>query len=305
MRAMTMRRWGRLTALILIAGAQGAAAQTCRHVGEPGAGYAVCEATVGQDLRLWLTGPDGKPMGTFERLRDAVAAEGGTLVFAMNAGMYHPDRRPVGLYIENRVEASGILTGASAGNFGMRPNGVFCVRADGFAVIESRAFAKAPADCRYATQSGPMLVIGGDLHPRFLPESDSRHIRNGVGVTTDGQRAVFAISDAPVTFHEFGTFFRDVLGLPEALFLDGSISRLYSTDLGRDDFGFPMGPMVGLVAPQGRRGAGAGIARRSSSGTTEHGAQKRPQGQRMGRDRQACRRRVDDSREHCAAGLWS
>ncbi len=118
-------------------------------------------------------------------------------------------------------------------------------------VIESRAFAKVRPDCAFATQSGPMLVIAGDLHPRFLPKSDSRHIRNGVGVSADGQRAVFAISDAPVTFHEFGTFFRDVLGLPDALFLDGSISRLYSVDLGRDDFGFPMGPIVGLVAPQG------------------------------------------------------
>jgi uncharacterized protein YigE (DUF2233 family) len=251
MHAMTMRRWVSAGALILMISAQDAAAQTCRHMGEPGAGYAVCEVAAGADLRLWLTGPDGQPMGTFERLRDAVAAEGGTLVFGMNAGMYHPDRRPVGLYIEKSVETSGILTGASKGNFGMRPNGVFCVRADGFAVIESRNFAKAPPDCDYATQSGPMLVIGGDLHPRFLPDSDSRHIRNGVGVTSDGQRAVFAISDAPVTFHEFGTFFRDVLGLPEALFLDGSISRLYSTDLGRDDFGFPIGPMVGLVAPQG------------------------------------------------------
>ena len=251
MRAMTMRRWVSAGALILMTSAQGAAAQACRHMGDPGAGYAVCEVAAGADLRLWLTGPDGQPMGTFERLREAVAAGGGTLVFAMNAGMYHPDRRPVGLYVEGGLAASDIVTAASAGNFGMRPNGVFCVKADGFAVIESRAFAKAPPDCSYATQSGPMLVIGGGLHPRFLPGSDSRHIRNGVGVTADGQRAIFAISDAPVSFHVFGRFFRDVLGTPDALFLDGSVSRLYSADLGRDDFGFPMGPMVGLVAPGG------------------------------------------------------
>jgi uncharacterized protein YigE (DUF2233 family) len=249
--AMTMRRWVSAAALILAASAQSAAAQTCRHIGEPGAGYAVCEVTAGADLRLWLNGPDGQPMGTFDRLRAAVTAGGGTLVFAMNAGMYHPDRRPVGLYIEDGEAATDIVTAASAGNFGMRPNGVFCVGTDGFSVIESRVFAKAPPDCRYATQSGPMLVIGGALHPRFLPESDSLNIRNGVGVTPDGQRAVFVISDQPVSFHAFGSVFRDVLGTPDALFLDGSISRLYSAELGRDDFGFPMGPMVGLVAPGG------------------------------------------------------
>jgi uncharacterized protein YigE (DUF2233 family) len=252
--AMTIRRWAEAAVASFIAAvladSAGAVAQTCRNMESDGAGYAVCEVAAGADLRLWLTGPDAQPMGTFDRLREAVAAEGKSLVFAMNAGMYHPDRSPVGLYIENGAAATDILTGASKGNFGMRPNGVFCIRSEGFAVIESRTFAEDPPDCRYATQSGPMLVIRGELHPRFLPGSDSVHIRNGVGVTPEG-KAVFAISDAPVTFHAFARFFRDTLGTPDALFLDGSISRLFSTDLGRDDFGFPMGPIVGLVAPGG------------------------------------------------------
>jgi uncharacterized protein YigE (DUF2233 family) len=117
----------------------------------------------------------------------------------------------------------------------MRPNGVFCIREDGFSVTETLEFDASRPACRDASQSGPMLVIGGALHPRFLADATSRHIRNGVGVSADGKRAVFAISDAPVTFHEFARFFRDRL------------SRLYAPDLGRDDFGFPMGPMVGLV----------------------------------------------------------
>jgi uncharacterized protein YigE (DUF2233 family) len=120
-----------------------------------------------------------------------------------------------------------------------------------FAVIESRAFANAPPACDYATQSGPMLVIGGDLHPKFLKASDSLNIRNGVGVSADGARAVFAISDDPVNFHTFARLFRDGLGLPDALYLDGSISRLYAPELGRHDGGFPMGPIVGTVVPKG------------------------------------------------------
>ena len=94
-----------------------------------------------------------------------------------------------------------------------------------------------------------MLVIGGELHPRFFADSDSRYIRNGVGVSADGRRAVFAISDSPLNFHEFASFFRDGLEMPDALYFDGNISRLYAPEIGRDDFGFPMGPMVGLSAP--------------------------------------------------------
>ncbi len=257
-RAMTMRRWASGAASALIAGGvasilgpASASAQTCRDMTYAGEGYAVCEVHAGDDLRLWLTAPDGRPVGTFERLADAAAGAGKRVVFAMNAGMYHPDRSPVGLYVEAGEERKPILTAASPGNFGMRPNGVFCVTGTGFAVIESRVFAKAPPVCRYATQSGPMLVVDGALHPRFLPESDSIHIRNGVGVSADGRTAWFVISDRAVTFHAFASFFRDALGTPDALFLDGSISRLYAPELGRDDFGFPMGPIVGMVVPVG------------------------------------------------------
>ena len=96
-----------------------------------------------------------------------------------------------------------------------------------------------------------MLVLGGKLHPKFLPGSDSRYIRNGVGVSADGLKAVFAISNRAVNFHAFARFFRDGLGLPDALYFDGNISRLYAPQLGRHDGGFPMGPMVGTVVAKG------------------------------------------------------
>ncbi len=227
------------------------AAAACRTDSFEGTGYAVCEVLAGQDLRLFLTAPDGRVYGSFARIGAALEAEGKALAFAMNAGMYHQDRSPVGLLVENGTERAPLVTAAGPGNFGMRPNGVFCITRTGFAVIESRAFRKAPADCRHATQSGPMLVIGGELHPRFIADSDSLFIRNGVGVSADGTRAVFAISDAPVNFHALARFFRDRLGLPDALYFDGQVSRLYAPGLGRDDWGFAMGPIVGLVADPG------------------------------------------------------
>ncbi len=94
-------------------------------------------------------------------------------------------------------------------------------------------------------QSGPMLVIDGDLHPRFLPDSTSRYIRNGVGTSADGKRAVFAISGIPVTFHQFGRLFQDGINVPNALYFDGKVSRLYAPELDRSDAGFRLGPIVG------------------------------------------------------------
>ena len=228
-----------------------ARALTCSQTDFEGVGYSVCEVGAGEDLRLFHSGPEGT-FGQFTTVERALEVEGKQLAFAMNAGMYHRDLAPVGLYVEDGVEQSPLITADGPGNFGLLPNGVFCVRAaGGYAVVESRAFAKARPDCRFATQSGPMLVIGGDLHPRFLPNSDSLNIRNGVGVSGDGARAVFVISDDTVNFHGFARFFRDVLGLPDALYLDGSISRLYAPALGRQDGGFAVGPIVGVVEPKG------------------------------------------------------
>ena len=87
-----------------------------------------------------------------------------------------------------------------------------------------------------------MLVIDGALHPLFKPASDSLHIRNGVGVSADGKTAFFAISNRSVNFATFGRLFRDALGTPNALYFDGSVSRLYAPDLARSGAGFSIGP---------------------------------------------------------------
>lgn len=224
-------------------------ASTCRDAVFDGASYTLCEVTLADDLRLFHTGPDGA-FGSFTKVIAALAEQGKTLGFAMNAGMYHRDLAPVGLYIENGVETAGIVTSDGPGNFGLLPNGVFCI-GETFRVIESRSFRDNPPDCRFATQSGPMLVIDGKLHPKLLPGSDSTYVRNGVGVSADGSRAVFAISNDEVNFHAFARLFRDSLGLSDALYFDGNISRLYAPELSRHDAGFPMGPIVGTVIPQG------------------------------------------------------
>lgn len=239
----------RLLALAFLILPQISHASACREMQFEGASLTACEVAATDDLRLFHSGPSGV-LGSFNAVNGLLAETGQTLGFAMNAGMYHSDRAPVGLYVENGREISAIATREGPGNFGMLPNGVFCIGQD-FAVIESRTFKDARPDCRFATQSGPMLVINGKLHPRLIPDSDSEYIRNGVGVSADGQQAVFVISNQRINFHRFARFFRDALGLPNALYFDGKISRLYAPELGRHDAGFPMGPIVGTVVPKG------------------------------------------------------
>ena len=250
---MTARLFSALLIAVLPTAVAGAD-EPCRDLSFEGASFTLCEARSDQDLRLFLRDEQGEILGTFARVDALLAEQGLQLGFAMNAGMYHPDRRPVGLYVEGGTEQARLVTREGPGNFAMLPNGVFCAGESGFAIIESRAFGAAPEACRYATQSGPMLVIDGALHPRFLPGSDSLYVRNGVGVSVTGDRAYFVISNAPVSFHQFARVFRDVLGCPQALFLDGNISRLYAPGLGRSDWGLPMGPVIGLVVPRAEGG---------------------------------------------------
>ncbi len=205
------------------------------------------------DIRLFWSGPDGRPYGSLAALAQALKAKGETLVFAMNAGMFKQDQSPVGLYVENRRKLNEADTRSGATNFHMKPNGVFWI-GDGVAgVSETSRYLASPPPARYATQSGPMLVVDGKIHPKILPNGTSLKIRNGVGAC--GGTVVFAIAEEPVTFDAFARLFRDGLNCQNALFLDGSVSSLYAPELNRDDELGPIGPIVGVVgaAPVGRQ----------------------------------------------------
>lgn len=214
----------------------------CKRLSHEGEGYVVCEVDLRrQEVKLHWMAPDGRPYGNFGRLIEAQANP--PIVVAMNAGMYQEDLSPVGLYVENGRELKRANTANGAGNFHLKPNGVFYLAKGQAGILETGRYLKRRPAADYATQSGPMLVIGGKLHPKFSDEGPSRKIRNGVGVQSP-TRIVLAISDGPVSFGAFARLFRDVLECRDALFLDGSISSLYAPALGRRDGFLPFGPMI-------------------------------------------------------------
>jgi len=209
--------------------------------------YTVCEVSARADIRLFLNRETGKPLYSFEAVNAQLAQSGEGLVFAMNAGMYHEDRAPVGLYVEEGRQIKQLNTTARDGNFGLVPNGVFYISNGRAGVAQTQAFEAAGKTVTYATQSGPMLVIDGALHPKFNVDGPSKKKRNGVGISKDGETVYFVISEGFVNFHSFASLFRDHLETPNALFLDGTVSRLYDASAERNDAGLPMGPMVGMV----------------------------------------------------------
>jgi len=204
--------------------------------------FTVCDAGKGQ-IELVAAGP-GEP--AVRRLADLEASLGrraDRVAFAMNAGMYDEDGRPIGLAIVDGKQKRAINRRKGGGNFHLMPNGVFQVHKDGRAEVVTSANWRPSPTIRIATQSGPMLVIDGKLHPAFDRDGTSRYTRNGVGIGPRGQ-PIFVISDGPVSLGKFARFYRDDLKVRNALFLDGAVSALWDPASGRRDLTKPLGPMI-------------------------------------------------------------
>jgi uncharacterized protein YigE (DUF2233 family) len=224
--------------------------QPCEPLVHKERSFIVCSFDARKDaIRLFLRSGEGEIYGGFDRVAADLAKRGDELVFAMNAGMYDPQYEPVGFYIEDGKLLHAANTRSGEGNFHLKPNGIFWVGKGSAGVTETGRFLARPPKAVFATQSGPMLVIAGRVHPKIHAEGTSRKIRNGVGIAS-GHRVRFAISNEPVTFYEFASLFRDRLNCPDALFLDGSISSLYAPPLARKDRLLPLGPIVGVVEPR-------------------------------------------------------
>jgi uncharacterized protein YigE (DUF2233 family) len=253
---MMIWRFGWLVVVTMIVGADAAKADPCRQDRFEKTDYIVCTIDpAASDLRLFWRDRKGASHRGFTTLARSVEHDGAKLTFAMNGGMYRPDFSPVGLHIENGEELRPADTTTIEGppgkvpNFYKKPNGVFFLAGTSAGIMTTDAFTKEKPSAWFATQSGPMLVIQGRLHPALIPGSTDQTRRSGVGVCERG-RVRFAISETDINFHTFARLFRDHLSCPNALFLDGGRGAgIYSPALDRDDVSWHggYGPILGLV----------------------------------------------------------
>ncbi len=215
----------------------------CRSVTFEGVPLTHCIADPAEHRIRTALGPDG---GAAYRSLPAFARsiDHSTVAFAVNGGMYGDDGQPVGYYVEGGERLKELNRADGPGNFHLKPNGVFYGTGGSWRVRTSDSFYSNVRDRpQFGTQSGPMLVIGGELHPEIAENGPSRAIRNGVGVDASG-KAHFVRSDAPLSFGQLARFYRDELEVPNALFLDGNVSALWDPANDRLDTRTGIGPLI-------------------------------------------------------------
>jgi len=200
-----------------------------------------------QNIRFYWKDDGAKIFRSISGLKGWLESKNETLVFAMNGGMYKPDNSPQGLYVQDQVTLATLDTGSGKGNFYLKPNGVFCITTTKQACICKTADYPAIKDVNFATQSGPLLVINGEINPAFKKGSSNLNVRNGVGILP-GNKILFAMSKEPVNFFDFATYFKSK-GCKDALYLDGFVSRTYLPEKGWKQTDGDFGVIVGVTAP--------------------------------------------------------
>jgi uncharacterized protein YigE (DUF2233 family) len=198
-----------------------------------------------QDVKLYWKNDKQEIFGNIQTLKSWLDSKHITLVFAMNAGMYKKDFSPQGLFIEDQKTITLLDSSQGNGNFYLKPNGIFYIRKDQLPVIVPTTNFRDDGEIAYATQSGPMLVIDGEIHPAFKKNSANLNIRNGVGILPDN-RIIFAMSKKEINFYEFAKYFKK-LGCNNALYLDGLISRTYLPEQGWIQTDGNLGVLIGVT----------------------------------------------------------
>ena len=197
-----------------------------------------------KDLQLYWKDDKGQILGSIQHLKTFVEGKHRSLVFAMNGGMYTKAQTPQGLFIQNKKTLSPLDTSSGSGNFYLKPNGVFYITSENIPVVCSTVDFANNGQVKFATQSGPMLVIDGKIHQAFQEGSLNLNIRNGVGILPDN-KVVFAMSKEKINFYDFALYFKK-LGCKNALYLDGFVSRMYLPEQNWVQLDGEFGVMIGV-----------------------------------------------------------
>jgi len=182
-----------------------------------------------ETLRLFWKDNQGLPLKNFSNLRAHCAGEKIDLHFAMNAGIFGRTFAPLGLHVENGQTLVPLNRKRGEGNFFFRPNGVFLLSGNRPFIRETPELQTFKDRIDQATQSGPLLLRRGKIHPGLRADSPHLYTRNGIGIDSRGG-IVLVWARTPITLHAFARFFQENRKCPDALYLDGSISSAWHRD---------------------------------------------------------------------------
>jgi uncharacterized protein YigE (DUF2233 family) len=202
--------------------------------------YLVARAILASKVKIVMSGGRGP-----SALQDFKAPDGFSPVVVTNAGIFDKAGvKPQGLFVEHGHEVSPIdlrdCKCSQPDNFYWKPNGVFWIDSkDQPHITDAAEFSRMDVrDVQEATQSGPLLLKRGVIHPdptTGLPSdgflsSTSINIRNAVGIGANDE-VFLVISQDQTRLVDISRLFRDRLKCLDALYLDGAISEMYIPEL--------------------------------------------------------------------------
>lgn len=192
--------------------------------------YMIFKANPENTILLWQNDQQ-KNYAEMRKAKEALKKQGKQVSMMMNAGIFDPEYRPAGLWIENGKTLRPLNTRKGKGNFHIQPNGVFYLKGKQAGIMTTQAWQKANIKPDFALQSGPMLLIDGQINSRFYKEQHSPYKRNAVCITKN-KELYFIITTAYQEewphFYRFAEALRS-FGCYQALYLDGTLSNYYLT----------------------------------------------------------------------------
>lgn len=219
---MTLRLLPLLSALLLPLAAQASGKCTLTDPSLTLQSYTVNPQR--ERIVMYWKNADGEAFGSLRALLADIDRDG-RVQMAMNGGIYAKNYAPLGLYIDKGVQEAPLNRASGGGNFFIRPGGVFYLQGQKAGIVSIDKF-KPSSTIAYAVQSGPMLIENGTINWRLKPSASSRKLRNGVGITRQGE-VIFMLSDRETNFYDFACYAQSKLNVRQMLYLDGTISKMY------------------------------------------------------------------------------
>lgn len=158
--------------------------------------------------------------------------------FLINASVAGLNGKPIGYYVKAAEQFQDINSDTGRGNFYLKPNGALLLTTSDAIICETSQI-RSQSNVVLGLQSGPMLVINGDIHPGFNPKSANVNLRCGVGIFSEDNEKylVFCISSRVVNFYSFAMLFQS-LNCANALSLDNAGVAMYFPHEGNPNGGF-------------------------------------------------------------------